>query len=187
VKLEEVRDEITDLYFMQGWSYRAIGKKFGKSGEAIRQFLNREYPGRPSGKKFRKEVVAAQNKAREEERIKQLDSGQKCAVCPNIVYKHITEKMKEKHLTCSTECSRIWSSARYRLDPEIKERHRLSQAKSILKYPENHKDSEIKWAKKLLNGEQIADRKPRYRNDSKSSQFYERALEINNTPKLEEV
>jgi hypothetical protein len=77
---------------------------------------------------------------------RRITLGRRCPVCqgPNLR----AESLK----TCSTECAQVWqSSRRYWLSPEEHERHRVQQARTILRHPERYKPSSVAWAHKMLS------------------------------------
>lgn len=153
-RLADHKDEIHDLYFEQGKPMQEIGDKYGKSREAVRQFLNRHYPDRETGREFRSRLRAEERErtATEVEEAKVKDAPP-CVICGEPVTRPTGGRGSRR--TCSTEHSNLWAKARFLLDPELRERQRQSIARSILKFRQHKKQNEIEWALKVVNGEPI--------------------------------
>lgn len=174
--LAEHEKDIAQAYFGEGKSYQEIANEYGKSREAVRQFLNRHFPDRVGGRTFRRELRTAERRKEEEvSRAEREVDAPKCVVC----FTPVTRKTggRGTNRTCSPECSELWSKARFLLDPVLKERQRLSMAKSILRYPQNHVESTVQWAKKVVNGDPIETR-TYVRQNSQAREAYEEVLRI---------
>lgn len=153
-RLADHRDEIERLYFEHGESYQEIADRFGKSREAVRQFLNRYFPGRTPGRTFRQGINEQERLDREtaEEEARRAEA-EPCVICGDPVVRGIGGR--GKHKTCSPEHSRLWASARFLLDPSLREKQRISIAQSTLRYADDRPASAVKWARKVVNGEPI--------------------------------
>lgn len=178
-KLSEHIDEIEDLYFVQQLSYQEIADKYGKTREAIRQFLNLHFPKRESGWEFRK-TARAQERAVEvaAEDAFILENAPSCVIC----FKPVLRKTggSGKNRTCCHEHAVLWSQARFLLDDNQREKQRKSTAKSVLRYSEDHDESERKWARQVLRG---APRQRTYaRKDSKAFHAYLEVMRIRGEP-----
>lgn len=177
VRLLDYKDEIERLYFGQGLSYQEIANQYGKSREAIRQFLNRHFPERISGKEFRSKLNVQRRS-----HVQQLISERKaevkghCIICGGPVTSNYGGP-RAKVRTCSPEHAELWVKARYILDANSKKRQRISTAKSILKNEERYSESAIRWAKRVLDDGMPPKRSYRI-NNSEASTAYEKVLEI---------
>lgn len=174
--LPDYHDEIERLYFVDGKTYQEIGDRFERSREAVRQYLNRNFPDREKGTDFRHKIkvesrAKKEDKARRERQINSLP----CVICGEPVLRNTGGKGIRR--TCSPEHSVLWSRARFLLDDELRERQRLSMARSILKYREDHLPGAISWSLKIINGEPV-NSKPQTRKDSKARLAYEEVVQI---------
>lgn len=177
IRLIEHKDEIENLYFAQGLSYQEIATQYGKSREAIRQFLNRYFPDRISGKEFRNKL----NNQRKSH-VQQLRAERRneikgyCVVCNNPVTSNYGGP-RAKVRTCSKEHADLWVKARYILDKDSRDRQRISTAKSILKHEDRYSDSAVRWAGRVLNDGMPAKRSYRI-NTSQASVAYNEIMKI---------
>lgn len=176
VRLADHIEDISKMYFNEGHSYADIAQKYGKTREAVRQFLNRNFPERESGKEFRSKIneqrrIVAERKA--EEARKPVGN---CVICGEEVFTNYGGP-RAKVRTCSPEHAKLWVTARYNLDPEFRKRQRASTARSILRNKEKYRPSSIKWAKKVLEEEMPPRRSYRLR-DSQSSEAFEQVMKI---------
>lgn len=177
VRLLDHKDEIEKMYFGQGLSYQEIANHYGKSREAVRQFLNRYFPERISGKEFRSKL----NKQRRDH-VRQLVEERKaevkgeCVICGGPVFSNYGGA-HAKARTCSSEHAQLWVKARYILDPSSRKRQRVSTAKSILKNPKKYSDASIRWANRVLKEGMPPKRSYRI-NSSEASEAYEKILKI---------
>lgn len=57
------------------------------------------------------------------------------------------------HRTCSPEHAKLWARDRVKIDKSEKIKHRLINAKSILKHQEKRPEEAVRWAKKVLEKE----------------------------------
>lgn len=177
VRLLDYKDEIERMYFGQGFSYQEIANHYGKSREAIRQFLNRHFPERMSGKEFRAKLNNQRrthiNQLIQESRNKV--TGQ-CIICGgNVTTNRGGPNAKAR--TCGPEHAQLWVKARYILDPNSKKRQRISTAKSVLKHPDRYSDSSVRWANRVLNEGMPPKRKYRI-NSSEASAAYNEVMKI---------
>lgn len=177
VRLLDYKDEIERLYFGQGLSYQEIANQYGKSREAIRQFLNRHFPERVSGKEFRSKLNT-QRRSHVQQLINERKAEVKgqCVICGGPVTSNYGGP-RAKARTCSPEHAELWVKARYILDPNSKKRQRISTAKSILKNEERYSESATRWAKRVLKDGMPPKRSYRI-NNSEASAAYEKVLEI---------
>lgn len=177
VRLIDHKDEIEKMYFGQGFSYQEIANHYGKSREAIRQFLNRHFPERISGKEFRAKLNnQRQTHFRQLMQETRTKVRGQCVICGG----NVTTNRGGPHAkarTCSPQHAQLWVKARYILDPNSKKRQRNSTAKSILKHPERYSDSSVRWANRVLNDGMPPKRKYRI-NSSEASAAYEEVLRI---------
>lgn len=144
-------EDLIRLYYVEGKSYQAIGKIYGKSREAIRLALNEARPNRFAGSEFRefwdtvrREQDAAIKKA-EFERI-----APRCVICGDKVLRKTGGQGRNR--TCSPEHSALWTRARFLLDPVLKQRQRISMAHSVLRNREKHATGAVTWAENILAG-----------------------------------
>lgn len=174
--LSEHTDDIERMYFEQGQSYQEIGDKFGRSREAIRQFLNRHFSDKVRGRDFRSQWIAAEraesDAAEERQRV---EDAPKCVICFDPVTRRTGGRGDNR--TCSPEHSDLWAQARFLLDPVLREKQRQSMAKSILNHPDKHVDSAKRWAEKVRNGETIEAR-TYVRKDSQARRAYDEVMRI---------
>lgn len=177
VRLLDYKDEIEKMYFGQGLSYQEIANHYGKSREAIRQFLNRQFPERISGKEFRAKLNN-QRQAHVRQLVKERRSEVKgeCIICGGPVFDNYGGP-HAKARTCSSEHAQLWVKARYILDPSSKKRQRVSTAKSVLKHPERYSESSVRWANRVLKEGMPPKRKYRI-NTSEASAAYEEVMRI---------
>jgi hypothetical protein len=72
-------------------------------------------------------------------------------------------------VTCSPRCAVLnMSAARSALDPERYDRHRLTNARSILRHPDRHASTRIDWARRMLSDDPPPPNR-RFRRDSLAS------------------
>jgi len=176
VSLLDHEDDIAKMYFVEGHSYQEIADVHGTSREAVRQFLNRRFPDRVDGRTFRKEFRSAERERMEAEELESRNvEAPSCVVC----YKPVTRKTggRGANRTHSSECSKLWAKARFLLDDNLRRRQRLSMAKSILKYRDNHPPSAISWANKVVSGGLINAR-TYVRKDSETRRAYDEVMRI---------
>lgn len=168
--LAEHEGDIARMYFGEGESYQEIADRYGVSKEAVRQFLNRHFPNRVGGRLFRQQLARA-----EKELAKEANDGVSCAVCFGPVTRRTGGRGENR--TCSTTHSELWAKARFLLDPVLRERQRLSIARSIIRYPDQHPDSQVRWATKLIEGKPI-NSKAYSRRDSEAQRAYDEVMRI---------
>lgn len=176
VKLADHIDEISKMYFEEGQSYADIAQRYSKTREAVRQFLNRNFPGRESGKDFRAKLNQQRREAEEQHAELTRKPVGNCIICGEPVYTNYGGP-RAKVRTCSPEHAKLWVTARYNLDPDFRKRQRASTARSILRHPEKYRPSSIRWAKRVLDEELPPRRSYRLR-DSQSSEAFEEVMEI---------
>src|SRR3954468_4064181 len=168
--------EIKEMYFNEGKPMQEIGDHFGVSREAVRQYLNRHFPGEVGGREFRKQIMAAEREANDAEDLEQrMAEALPCVVC----YEPVTRRTggRGDNRTCQPAHSKLWSSARFLLDPELRKRQRLSIANSILRHKHAHEPSAITWAKKVRDGKPI-DSRTYVRSNSGAREAYEEVMRI---------
>lgn len=171
-------EAIGKMYFEQGLNYRAIGEHFGKSGEAVRQVLDRHFPDRVGGRAFRKQLLEAEKAAAAEQELEERRAdAPPCVVCYGPVLGR-RAGAKGKNRTCSPEHAQLWSRARFLLDPGMRAKQRKSMARSTLKYPENHKATSLAWAEKVLADKPVAARNGEYIRRSASREAYDEVKRI---------
>lgn len=176
VRLINHIDDISKMYFQDGRSYAEIAQKYGKTREAVRQFLNKNFPGREPGKEFRSKINQERRRVAEREAERNRRPVGNCVICNKPVFTNYGGP-KAKVRTCSPEHAKLWVAARYNLDSDFRRRQRASTARSILKHPEKYKASSVKWAKKVLEDELPPRRSYRLR-DSQSSEAFEQVMMI---------
>jgi len=121
-----------------------IGEHFGVTREAARLMLKRASVD-PRVRVRQRQQVRAQEK--EAEHAAKLHP---CAVCRTLTANKIT---------CGGECSKKWPSIRYHLDPSRARRHWQSTARWTLKHPEKNSATKLRWAKKVLEGTAVPNRR----------------------------
>src|SRR3954469_3788629 len=86
-QLRDHKDAIEKMYFRDGASYQEIADTYGKSREAVRQFLNREFDRAPrAGVAFRHEIQKeAKEQAREELQAALREAAPLCVICGDPV------------------------------------------------------------------------------------------------------
>lgn len=176
VRLADHIDEISTMYFKEGRSYGEIAEKYGKTREAVRQFLNRNFPDRESGKEFRSKINEKRRVLAEQEAEEKRKPVGNCVICGKEVFTNYGGP-RAKVRTCSPEHAKLWVTARYNLDSDFRKRQRASTARSILRHPEKYRPSSIKWAKRVLDDEMPPRRSYRLR-DSQSSEAFEQVMKI---------
>lgn len=169
-------DDIEQAYFVEGQSYQEIANRYGKSREAVRQFLKNYFPERSRGREFRQQRRQEDREKREtlaeEAREK---AAPLCAVCYSPVLRRTGGRGPNR--TCSPHHSELWSKARFLLDPELREKQRQSMARSILRYPNLHKPSSVDWAHRVIRGQPVNSGN-RIHQDSQARRAYEEVLQI---------
>jgi hypothetical protein len=137
-------------------TFEEIGQRFGISRQRVDQILKRNGIGserteqaRLLRQKTKDEAAARARRRRLEKRAKELGV-RICRIC----YQPIPIERDRRALTCSKRCKRLWAIARLQLDPEEHDRHRQSQARTIVAHPDNRSPAEIEWATRMVNGEQ---------------------------------
>lgn len=176
VRLADHIGQISKMYFEEGRSYADIAKKYGKTREAVRQFLNKNFPDRESGKEFRTKINEQRRAVAEETAEINRKPVGNCVICGKEVFTNYGGP-RAKVRTCSPEHAKLWVTARYNLDPDFRKRQRASTARSILRNKDKYRPSSIKWAKKVLEDEMPPRRAYRLR-DSQSSEAFEQVMEI---------
>lgn len=177
VRLLDFKDEIENMYFGQGLSYQEIANHYGKSREAIRQFLNRHFPERVSGKEFRSKLnQQRRNHVRQLVAERKAEVKGKCVICYGPVYSNYGGP-QAKARTCSPEHAQLWVKARYILDPSSKKRQRISTARSILKNKDKYSEASVRWATRVIKDGMPPKRSYRI-NSSEASAAYEEILKI---------
>lgn len=175
--LSDHADDIERMYFDEGMSYQWIADQYGVTREGIRQFLNRKFSGtgRPMGREFRSDLRRAE-KAEAESRhlVERKADVQPCVVCYDPVLRKTGGRGANR--TCTPKHAKLWSQARFILDPKQKQKQRLSMANSILKYPDNHVKSARMWAQRVIDGE--ATTRTYIRKDSGARRAYEEVVRI---------
>lgn len=177
VRLLDHKDEIEKMYFGQGLSYQEIANHYGKSREAVRQFLNRYFPERISGKEFRSKLnQQRRNHVRKLIEERKAEPTGKCVICFGPVFLNYGGP-HAKARTCSPEHAQLWVTARYILDPSSRKRQRISTAKSILKNKDRYAEASVRWANRVLKEGMPPKRSYRI-NNSKASAAYDEILKI---------
>lgn len=176
VRLADHKDQIKKMYFDEGKSYAEIAEQYGKTREAVRQFLNKTFPDRESGKEFRSKINQKRRVTAEKNAEINRKPVGKCVICGKAVFTNYGGP-RARVRTCGPEHAKLWVTARYNLDPDFRKRQRASTARSILRNKEKYRPSSIKWAKKVLEEEMPPRRAYRLR-DSQSSEAFEQVMEI---------
>jgi predicted nucleic acid-binding Zn ribbon protein len=137
-------------------TFAEVGRRFGISRQRVDQILKKNGIGAERTEQARAARRATEAKMEEQERKRWLaeraeELGDRtCVAC----YRPIPVERDRRAVTCSKRCKRLWDLARIQLDPELYERHRRHNARSILAHPEGKNPAHIDWAKRMLNGEQ---------------------------------
>ena len=176
MSLLDHKEDIARMYFVQGKSYQEVADEFGVTREAVRQFLNRQFPDRQRGHAFRQEFRRAErDRAKTEDLKARTVDAPPCVVC----YEPVTRRTggRGTNRTHSPECSELWSKARFLLDEGLREKQRLSMAHSILRYKESHLPSAITWANKVIKKKPINAR-TYIRRDSEARRAYDEVMRI---------
>lgn len=173
--LSDYKDEIEQLYFVERLTYEEIADRYGKSREAVRQFLNRHFPDRVPGREFRRVIAQEEREAKDVESEPDPTDRPKCVICGDPISSGTGGRGGRK--TCSTRHSELWSRARFLLDPVLRERQRQSMARSILRHKKSRQQTSIDWAKKIINGEPINTR-TYVMPDSKAQRAYDEVMKI---------
>lgn len=176
VRLIDHIKEISKLYFEEGQSYAEIAQRYGKTREAVRQFLNKNFPDRESGKEFRSKINEERREVAEQEAERNRKPVGNCVICGIAVFTNYGGP-KAKVRTCSSEHAKLWVTARYNLDADFRKRQRISTARSILRHSERYSPASIRWAKKVLEDKMPPRRSYRLR-DSQSSEAFEQVMKI---------
>jgi len=146
---EHIR-EIQDLYFVQGWTYERIGIKYHKSREAVRKFLDRNFPERKSGVEYRRALEATKKVRQEaEDFLERTFSAPPCVIC----YKPVIRRTggAKPNRTCSPVHADLWKKARYWLDDGLRQRQRISMANCIISHSDKKSESTIAWAYRVID------------------------------------
>jgi hypothetical protein len=168
------KDEIEQSYFVDHESYQQIANRYGKSREAIRQFLNHHFPDRPKGWELRRSFKEEERKLQKaEEDLRREKEAPPCVIC----YEPVLRKAggHRDNRTCNSHHSKLWTKARYLLDEGQRNRHRESLARGYIRYSNDHTLKEIEWANDILNGKQV---NPRPHRDSQGYRAYKEVLRI---------
>lgn len=175
--LKTYKKDIHQAYFVEGQSYQQIADRYGKSREAVRQFLNNHFPEEPvKGREFRQQ---RRQEDREKREAALEEAREKIAPVCVVCYSPVLRKTggRGPNRTCSPYHSELWSKARFLLDPDLRERQRQSMARSILRYPNLHKPSSVDWAHRVIGGQPVNSGN-RTHQDSQARQAYEEVLQI---------
>lgn len=137
--------------WLEGETYAEIAADFGVSRQAVHRRIDRVATRRQRRTATRAGLKRAERRRREAEaaRLASLEAaareaGRLCPICDAPL-------LRESARTCGGECAERWAMARYRLDPDLYERHRIAQARTILRRPEGHNESEVEWARRMLS------------------------------------
>lgn len=174
--LADHKDDIAELYFGQGQSYQEIADRYGRSREAVRQFLNRHFPHKVRGREFRRQLVNEERIRVEAEDLEQRKvDAPLCAVCWEPVTRRTGGRGTNR--TCKSEHAALWAKARFLLDDDLRKRQRVSMANSILKNRQSHSSSAVAWAQKVVSGLDTETRTYE-RKDSGARQAYDEVMKI---------
>ena len=131
---------------LQGATLAEVGAQHGVSKERVRQILRGVM--RPGD-----DALIERARVRRRERERAADERRREAECPTrrcAVCRGAMPACKAGR-TCSSDCARAWAVVRRHLDPDAHHRHRLVQARRILRDPDAHKPSSVAWAERMLS------------------------------------
>jgi len=137
--------------WMEGENFSEIARDFGISRQAVQRRIARAATTRQRRRAAYAQIRRADRERSEAEaaRLQALEdaareAGRLCPICGKPL-------LREAARTCGGECSVRWRSARYRLDPDSHERHRIAMARTILRRPETRTEAEVDWARRMLS------------------------------------
>lgn len=134
--------------YLSGDTSREIAASFGCTDNSARHMIRlylQTLGTTPAAVKARRDREAKE-RALYEQLLGRMTHPRRCQACPAWV-------LRGDFKTCSSECAKAirTSSRRYWLNPDLRERHRVQQARTVLRRPEKYKPSHIEWAKRMLS------------------------------------
>ena len=160
-ELEKLASTIGDLYGRE-LSMTEIAKRpdvNASSRQRVHEILTKHPDIYDAAKRKRRESRESEKIRREQEldakllaRMQRaLDEDLRCAVCNSWILR----KTKRRYIarTCSIGCAEDYRRAPWAFSEEARMRLRRTVAERVLRYQEKHKPSKIKWAKKVLFGD----------------------------------
>jgi lambda repressor-like predicted transcriptional regulator len=139
-----------------GTSLRALGRRYGLSGERVRQVLEQAYPGigeKANAARMERSAALKASRAAEQEsrRIEAEKHAPPCAVCLRTNIRAVHDS---RVITCSPGCAEAWRILRYYLDEDYAEIHRKNMADWILRQPEGAVNpTQIRYAERVRSGQ----------------------------------
>ncbi len=134
--------------YRDGFDKGAIGAILGLSDGRVKDLLQVAMPADERWAIYRGFVAQAAKDRRSRRNfdllMERLTNPRKCAVCPGWNLR------RQSRTTCSPECAKAWAAGRYQLDEEAHERHRRSNAQSVLAKPEKYANR-VEWAERVLS------------------------------------
>ena len=136
---------------VEGATLQEIASAYGITRERVRQICNAGDLNHTA--KARKAQAQKRESRLARDRDKYLreveQSDRVCVVCHTKMHPKTPGRIR----TCGGECAEVWAKARYYIDAEQWERHRMSVARSIINHASKRTESEIAWATKIVAGE----------------------------------
>ena len=131
------------------WTRGAIAALYGLSEARVKDLLAVHMPADERWAIYRAECAAEKAERRSPRRLAELlrrcAEAKPCVVCRAWVLRG------PKRLTCSPACAKAWTVARYQLDDEQHDRHRLCVARVYLRSPEKYSERHLAWARRMLS------------------------------------
>lgn len=175
-RLADHQDDIAEMYFDRGHTYQEIGDHYGRSREAVRQFLNEYFPDQVRGRQFRSQLAREEKSKVEAEDLEQRKvDAPLCAVCLEPVIRRTGGRGTNR--TCKPEHADLWAKARFLLNEDLRKKQRVSMANSILKNRHSHTASAVAWAGKVVSGHEM-DTRTYVQKDSGARRAYDEVMRI---------
>lgn len=136
---------------VEGATLQEIANEYGITRERVRQICGaRDREHTAKARKAQADKRARRLARDREKYLREVEqSSRACVVCHAKMHPETPERIR----TCGGECAEVWAKARYYIDAEQWERHRMSVARSIINHAHKRTDSELAWANKIVSGE----------------------------------
>lgn len=151
------RETIVRLALTGKYSQSQLANRFGVSRERVRQILHADGA-------FRRWRELRDWLPIETEFIARAKQAKPCVLCGCWV-------LRKGTLTCSEGCAADWPIIRYHLDPDYREKHRILAARWTAAHPDKVDLGTLRFAQRILAGEQGSARKGWVQPSSKAAEI----------------